>query len=133
MLLAHNIATGTIIPWAVRAGAAAEGLSLRTGAGAGVAAFGSRLLILDVYILLVALFVAVTWPDEGTERGIPFYFYAAYGAVLGLLCWLFVLGVRPMPAAWGAFLLAFPFALGAGSLSGLLGPGLAEVLHRNPR
>lgn len=131
LLLVHNIATGTIIPWAVRAGAAAEGLSLRTGAGAGVAAFGSRLVMLDVYLLLVAVIVAVTWPDKRTERGIPFY--AAYGAALGVLCWLFVIGVRLTPAAWGAFLLAFPFALGAGGLSGLLGRGLAEVLHRNPR
>ena len=148
-LMARDVLLQLFVPWAVRTGAAAEGLPFRDPSRG--PSFSFEPLLLDLGLLSVALVVDfLIWRSQTKDdRGwlVPVTVGTGSSVVLYIVAVLFanreatlaVGAVLPAgihlgtPADWTATLLALPIALGFGVLSGLFGNSLAQVWRRNPR
>ncbi len=149
LLMARDVPLQLFVPWAVRAGAAAEGLPFRDPSVA--PHFSFEPLLFDLGLLAVAVVVdLLIWRSQaGGDRGwlLPVTVGTAAGAVLYVVAVLFAkraavlaVGLELVPGihlgappGWTATLLALPVALVFAALSGLLGDGLAQIWRRNPR
>ena len=153
LVMVRDLVLQVFVPWAVRTGAAAEGLSFRSPAL--VPHFSFAPFVIDLGLLVCA--VCADWlaqrgrVSDHTVRGPVLRLPALRGALLGVP--LYLLGVWVACAAWSvlpqeglppeipigqpapltATLLALPVALAMGALSGWIGGGLGQVWRRNPR
>ena len=148
-LMARDVLLQLFVPWAVRTGAAAEGLPFRDPSR--VPSFSFEPLLLDLGLLAVAIVVDfLIWRSQTKDdRGwlLPVTVGTGSSAVLYIVAVLFANRAATLaagtvlpagihlgtPADWAATLLALPIALGFGALSGLFGNSLAQVWRRNPR
>lgn len=149
LLMVRDVLLQVFVPWAVRTGAAAEGLPFRDPSR--VPSFSFEPLLLDLGLLVVAIVVDfLIWRSRARDdRGwlLPVTAGTAAGATLFVVAVLFANRAAALaadivlpagvhlgtPADWAATLLALPIALAFGVLSGLFGDGLAQVWRRNPR
>ncbi len=152
LLLARDLAVQLFVPWAVRTGAAAEGLGYRYSWLE--PHFNWLPLLFDLGLLALAV-TADVWTRRAQARagqdGLGPRGAAQLGAVLGALaftagasvCWVIWNAMRHVrlppelpighPPTTAAIWAALPVAVVAGALSALLGYGCGQVWKRSPR
>jgi hypothetical protein len=157
LLLGYAILVALFVPRMIRTAVAAQGLSLRLP-GPAAAKLGLYLLasmgtLASLVLLVGVLTDLLNLPRANRETRSPL----ARGVVTGLVLWLLGAALAstvqvaasamrtggyfsgggvasiPAPASLTAICLALPAALVAGTLSGLVGDGLAQVWRRGPR